>query len=97
MLLPVSTIDRAPNLEHLTEIVFALAAVQQARGQSDNARDTITIMCDYLLRCRNTSLLRRAEAFEADLNLRQGRIIEAMTWAQSFDPLPFIATATSLD
>ena len=94
MLLPVSTIERAPNLEHLSEIVFALATVQQAQGRADKANATVRFLCDYLLRYRNTSLLLRAEAFEADLALRQGRIIEAMTWAQGFDPLPFIASAT---
>jgi LuxR family maltose regulon positive regulatory protein len=38
----------------------------------------------------NTSLLQIAQAFQAELALRQGRITEINHWAKSFNPDPFV-------
>jgi LuxR family maltose regulon positive regulatory protein len=80
---------RVPNLEYFTESAFALASVYQARGQGGKAREMVESVCEQLLRVRNTTLLQRAQAYQADLALRQGRMAEALSWAQGFDPEPF--------
>ncbi|NOR40050.1 MAG: hypothetical protein GQ537_02420 [Gammaproteobacteria bacterium] len=82
---------RAPNLQYFTESVFALASVYQARGQTDKARETVESASEHLLSIRNMGLLQRAAAYQADLDLRQGRMAEAVNWAQQFDPEPFQA------
>jgi ATP/maltotriose-dependent transcriptional regulator MalT len=82
---------RAPNLQYFTESVFALASVYQARGQTDKARETVESVCEHLLSTQNMGLLQRAQAYQADLALRQGHMAEAVNWAQQFDPEPFQA------
>ena len=88
-LVPVVSERRAPNLQYFTESAFALASVYEARGQADQARETVESLCEHLLRVRNPALLQRAQAYRADLALRQGRLAEAVNWAQGFDPEPF--------
>jgi LuxR family maltose regulon positive regulatory protein len=90
-LIHVVSARSVPSLPFLTESAFALASVYQARGQADKARETIDFVCDYLLSVRNPSVLRRAQAYQADLALRQGRMADALRWAQPFDPEPFQA------
>jgi LuxR family maltose regulon positive regulatory protein len=91
MLLPITHFKRVWNLEYQSESVFALASVYQARGQADKAGETVESLCEYLLGTGNTTTLQRAEAYQADLALRQGRTVEAMNWARHFDPEPFQA------
>ena len=86
---PIVTDRRAANLQFFTESVFALASVYQARGQTDKARETVESVCEHLLSIRNMVMLQRANAFQADLALCQGRMAEAVNWAQGFDPEPF--------
>jgi LuxR family maltose regulon positive regulatory protein len=88
-LVPVVTNRSVPNLHYFTQSVFALASVYQARGQTDKARETVESVCEHLLSIRNMVMLQRANAFQADLALCQGRMAEAVNWAQSFDPEPF--------
>jgi LuxR family maltose regulon positive regulatory protein len=63
--------------------------VYQARGQTDKARETVESVCEHLLGIPNMAMLQCAQAYQADLALRQGRMAEAVNWAQSFDPEPF--------
>jgi len=78
---------KVPNLDAF----IALASVYQARGHTDKARETVDAVCGSLIRSGNTTLLQRAQAYQADLALRQGRMAEARNWAQGFDPEPFQA------
>jgi LuxR family maltose regulon positive regulatory protein len=80
---------RAPNQQYYSESVFALASVYQARGQADGAREMADSLCDHLLSVRNMAMLQHAQAYRADLALRQGRMAEALSWARQFDPEPF--------
>jgi len=80
-----------PNLEIFAESALALASVYQATGQADKARETVDSLCAHLLGARNPTLLQHAQAYQADLALRQGRMSEAVRWAQGFDPEPFRA------
>jgi LuxR family maltose regulon positive regulatory protein len=83
--------QNAPNQEYYTEGAFALASVYQARGRANNANETIKSVCEHLLGAGNMAQLLRAQAYQADLAVRQGRITEALEWAQGFDPEPFEA------
>jgi len=88
-LLPVVSHSSSPNMEFFAQSAFALACVCQARGQADKARELVDSVCEHMLRIRNTAVLQMAQAFQADLALRQGRISESLAWAQGFDPEPF--------
>jgi len=66
-LVPVVSERRAPNLQYFTESAFALASAYEARGQANQARETVESLCEHLLRVRNTPLLQRAQAYQADL------------------------------
>jgi LuxR family maltose regulon positive regulatory protein len=91
MLLPITDLTRVWNLEYLSESLFALASVHQAGGHADQARDAVTSLCQYLLSYQNRDNLEQAEAYEADLALRQGNMADALNWARHFDPMPFEA------
>ncbi|SBT05000.1 ATP-dependent transcriptional regulator, MalT-like, LuxR family [Candidatus Accumulibacter aalborgensis] len=87
-LLPAIAAQQAPQLGYRTEISFALAAVYQALGQAERAREIVDAVCERLVQNKNSPALFRARACQADLALRQGRINDALDWARSFDPGP---------
>lgn len=89
-LLPVVTDPIVPNMKYLAQSAFALALVYQARGQPDKARETAEFIGDHMLKVRNTDQMALARAFQAELALRQGRLAEALKWAEQFDPNPFL-------
>ncbi|MBW2160106.1 MAG: AAA family ATPase [Deltaproteobacteria bacterium] len=91
-LTPVVADLNVPNLEFFVESAFALASVYQATGQAEKARETVDSVCQRVLRARNSALLQRAQAYQADLAVRQGRLSEAVRWAEGFNPEPFRAT-----
>lgn len=78
----------APSLGYRTEVSFVLAAVYQAQGQADRAREIIDEICQELWRKADSPALFRAQACQAELALRQGRLDQAREWARSFDPGP---------
>ncbi len=88
MLLPVLAPQQAPRLGCRSEGSFVLAAVYQALGQADRARAIVDGVCAHLLRKGDSPALFRAQACQAELALRQGRIDEARDWARNFDPGP---------
>ncbi len=88
-LVPVVFDRGASNSQYFTHSVFALAAVYQARGQTEKARETIASACEHLMSVQNMDLLQRVQAYQADLALRQGHLADALSWAQQFDPEPF--------
>jgi LuxR family maltose regulon positive regulatory protein len=81
-LVPVVGNPKVSNQVFFTESVFALASVYQAMGQTDKARETVDSACEWLLSIQNMTLLSRAQSYQADLALRQGRMDEALSWAQ---------------
>jgi LuxR family maltose regulon positive regulatory protein len=88
-LVPVVFDRGASNSQYFTHSVFALAAVYQARGQTDKARETVASACEYLMSVQNIPLLQRVLAYQADLALRQGHLADALSWAHHFDPKSF--------
>jgi LuxR family maltose regulon positive regulatory protein len=79
------------NPELSTEGTFALASVYRANGRLDQASQIIESVCEQLLTTQNMVLLRRAQAYQADLALRQGYVDTAVNWALGFDPEPLVA------
>ncbi len=72
----------------------AMALVYQAQGQPDRARDIAQRMITFALEIDRTNGLFMAKAFHAELALRQGRLAEAVYWAEHTDvplalPMPF--------
>lgn len=70
-----------------------LTLIYQAWGQPDKAREIVETMVSFALQIRDTNGLFTAQAFQADLTLRQGRLAEAVQWAEQYDrplvPLPY--------
>jgi LuxR family maltose regulon positive regulatory protein len=89
VLLPMTRLRNVPNLECLADATFTLASIHQAHGRANKARDAVESLSGFLLGVRNMNLLKRTEAYEADLAVRQGRTHEAVKWAERFDPEPF--------
>jgi LuxR family maltose regulon positive regulatory protein len=70
-----------------------LALIYQAQGQPDKAREIAETMVSFALQIRDTIALSTAKAFQAELALQQGRLAEAVQWAEQYDrsvaPMPF--------
>jgi LuxR family maltose regulon positive regulatory protein len=69
---------------------FALALVYQAKGESDQARINCDAVTKHAIEISNDIVLGLAQAFTAELALRQGRLTEASQWAKQFRAKPFI-------
>jgi ATP/maltotriose-dependent transcriptional regulator MalT len=87
-LLPALAPQPAPRPGYRTEVTFVLAAVYQALGQTNLAREIVDTVCEHLQRNGDSPALFRAQACQADLALRQGRSDAAREWARNFDPGP---------
>jgi LuxR family maltose regulon positive regulatory protein len=79
------------NTINYAHSAFALALIYQAQGRPEEAREEAESVVSQALETRNTFMLAVAEAFEAELAFRQGRIAEVGRWAKSFDPDPLLA------
>ncbi|KFB66568.1 LuxR C-terminal-related transcriptional regulator [Candidatus Accumulibacter vicinus] len=88
ILLPALAQQPAPRSGYRTEVSFVLAAVYQALGQTDLAREIVDTVCEHLQRSGDSPALFRAQACQANLALRQGRTDAAREWARNFDPGP---------
>jgi LuxR family maltose regulon positive regulatory protein len=69
---------------------FALALTHQARGRTDAANQVGESVTSYALDTRNPVVLKVAQAFQAELALRQGRLAVACNWAAQFVSKPFL-------
>jgi LuxR family maltose regulon positive regulatory protein len=78
-------------LHNVAHSGYALALVQQARGQEQEARETARTIADLALEQGNQHLVSLSEAFDAELALRQGRRFDALQWARRYDPSPLQA------
>jgi len=69
---------------------FALAATYAAQRRFDDAMQVAESAVARSLESHNELLTKIAQAFQAELMLRQGRIGEAYLWAETFDPEPLL-------
>ena len=88
----IAAVVKAPyvvNVHNHSYSAFALALTYEATGRSNDAREVVDAVADLAMTARNASLVQSAQAFRAELAIRQGRIAEAVQWASTFDPHPF--------
>jgi LuxR family maltose regulon positive regulatory protein len=69
---------------------FCLSLIYQAQGQPDKARERNRKIMEYAVETGNQRMLQTAQAFEAELALRQGHFSESSSWAKRFNPEPFL-------
>ena len=87
-LAPAFPPEQGPRLGYRTEISFLMSAICQALGQAERARLIADEVCGHLQNNGDLPALFRAEAWQAELALRQGRLSDALGWARNFDPGP---------
>jgi LuxR family maltose regulon positive regulatory protein len=88
-LLSVAKGSYVVNSHNFAFSAFALALTYQALGRPDQAREMAESVVNHALEIHNISLLQTAEAFQAELAIRQGDIAGVTHWAKTFDPEPF--------
>ena len=70
---------------------LAMSLVYEARGLPVQARKTVDALVAHMLETGNTSHLDHALAQQAEMALRQGRIAEAIRWADGFETGQMVA------
>jgi LuxR family maltose regulon positive regulatory protein len=76
---------------HANNMVISGLAYQE-RGEIENAAQIVRHLHDLALKSKNIFLVGLAEAFESELALRNGRLAQALEWADHFDPEPLTST-----
>jgi len=77
------------NLEFYAQALVISAIAKQERGDSAAASEVVRSLNELSMKSQSTFLVSLAEAFAAEIAARQGRVAEAMRWADSFRPEPF--------
>jgi LuxR family maltose regulon positive regulatory protein len=88
-LIPVVKGPYITNSHNFAFSAFALALTYQTLGRPIEAQEMVDLVVNHALEIHNTSLLQTAQAFQAEVALRQGYVAEAGHWAKTFDPYPF--------
>jgi LuxR family maltose regulon positive regulatory protein len=65
-------------------------AAQEADGNSDGAAKALEAMHGFAFGTKNPHLIALSEAFSAELAVRQGRMAEALIWADQYNPESFV-------
>ena len=74
--------------KNLAYSFFGLALTYHAQGRLEEARRVADQARNFFLESGNNTLLPVAQAFQAEIALRQGRISEAVLWADQFGTPP---------
>ena len=80
----------SPEFHAYSLIIMTLT--QDALGNSADALNTSASLHDLAFRTHNPYLISLSGALSAELAMRQGRVAEALTWANQYEPEPFIPT-----
>lgn len=80
------------NLKNTAHSAFALALCYEAQRRPEEAQVLAGKMIRRALELQNEFLLKTAEGFQAELNLRQGKMAEASLWAKGFHRDPHRAS-----
>lgn len=75
---------------------FGLSLVRIAQNRPEAAQEVAGSAVAFLLETNNITLLPVAQAFEAELALRKGRVVKADQWAAQFDSNPPLLAMTHL-
>ncbi len=73
-------------IHNVTHSAFLLSLCYQAMGLVDRAREIADAIEKHTFECGNRMFIALSEAFQADLDLRQGYIAQAEHWVESFVP-----------
>jgi LuxR family maltose regulon positive regulatory protein len=82
---------RQPYLNYgqpFVDSTFGLALIHHAQGRDDDAYAVAADAIAHMLETGNTTLWVDAQAFQAELALRQGQVATAERWAEQFDSPP---------
>lgn len=71
-------------IQSLTHCAFLLSLSYQALGQADRAREVANSIATLAFERGNKLFIDLTEAFQADLDLRQGRIAQAEQWGRTY-------------
>ena len=73
-------------MQNVANCAFLLSLSYQALNLPDRAREVADSIAKYTFECGNMQFIAMAEAFLADLDLRQGRMAQAEHWLKGFVP-----------
>lgn len=77
-----------PNM--VSDLYVIRSLTYQALGKPSEARETVDLLLKFAMETENPWLLRVGQAFEAELAFMQGRLKDAESWAENFDPGLFV-------
>ncbi len=72
------------NLKNTVHSAYALTLCYEAQQRPEEARKLTKKIIRRAVQLRNKHMLKTAEGFQAELNLRQGKVAEASRWAEGF-------------
>ena len=76
------------NAEFYAQCLILSALAHQESGNSGEATKLAAALYEFALKTQNAFLIVQAEAFNAEIALRQGAMAEALKWADHYDPEP---------
>jgi LuxR family maltose regulon positive regulatory protein len=76
------------NAEFYAECLIISSLTYQELGNTRKAAEVASALTAFALKTQNAFLIAHAEAFSAEIALRQGRAAEALVWAERFDSEP---------
>lgn len=79
------------NAEFQAQCLILVSLTHQLLGDAQAASNIAADLQEMVGRAQNIFLAELAEAFSAELAMRQGRMAEAMRWTQQYDPEPLTA------
>jgi LuxR family maltose regulon positive regulatory protein len=77
------------NLLNFAHSAFAMALSCEAQGKPEEAQALAEVAINKALDSKSSEFMHLAEAFQAELFLRQGQVAKAQTWAVNYNPRPF--------
>jgi len=76
------------NAEFHAQCLILSALAHQELGNSGEATKLAAVLYEFALKTQNAFLVVQAEAFNAEIALRQGAMAAALNWAEHYDPEP---------
>lgn len=76
------------NAEFYSQCMIISALAYQEQGDAARATSVASALTEFGLMTQNVFLIAQAEAFSAELALRQGRAAEALSWAERYTSEP---------
>jgi LuxR family maltose regulon positive regulatory protein len=73
------------TIQNVTHCSFMLSLSYQALGDNRKARDVVESITKLTFERRNRMFIDLAEAYQAELDLRQGQLSRASKWADAYD------------